>query len=175
MRYKQKVFIAEYLKDFNATQAAIRSGYSVRTAGSIGDENLKKPEIKAAIEKEIAERTMQPSEILVRFAEHARGDIGTFADEDGHITLKDKPTRLIKKLKTTRRTSKDGEDFITTEIELHDPQAALSQLSRMAGLFNDKTTNLTVDLSSLTDNQLKRLADGDDIYTVLATESASTP
>lgn len=175
MRYKQRVFIAEYLKDFNATQSAIRAGYSAKSAYSIGQELLKKPEISSAIEHEITERTMKPEEILTRFAEHARGDIGTFADEDGHITLKNKPTRLIKKLKTTRRTSKDGEDFITTEIELHDPQAALSQLSRIAGLFNDKTTNLTVDLSTLTDEQLKRLADGDDIYTVLATESASTP
>jgi phage terminase small subunit len=174
MNYKQTVFVTEYLKDFNATQAAIRAGYSENAARAISSKLLTKADIKSTIEHEIAERSMHPSEILVRFAEHARGDIGTFADDDGHITLKDKPTRLIKKLKTTRRTSKDGEDFITTEIELHDPQAALSQLSRMAGMFNDKTTNLTVDLSSLTDNQLKRLADGDDIYTVLATESAST-
>ncbi|ENX58319.1 MULTISPECIES: terminase small subunit [Acinetobacter] len=49
LRGKQKIFVHEYLKDLNATQAAIRAGYSARTAGSIGDENLKKPEIQKAI------------------------------------------------------------------------------------------------------------------------------
>lgn len=47
---KQKKFIDEYLKDLNATQAAIRAGYSEKTAYSIGQENLKKPEIKKFIE-----------------------------------------------------------------------------------------------------------------------------
>lgn len=46
---KQKRFVEEYLIDLNATQAAIRAGYSKKTAGSIGEENLKKPEIASAI------------------------------------------------------------------------------------------------------------------------------
>ena len=46
---KQTRFVAEYLIDLNATQAAIRAGYSEATAGSIGGENLQKPEIAAAI------------------------------------------------------------------------------------------------------------------------------
>lgn len=46
---KQARFVAEYLVDLNATQAAIRAGYSLKTAYSIGNENLKKPEIAAAI------------------------------------------------------------------------------------------------------------------------------
>ena len=45
MTKKQKRFVEEYLIDLNATQAAIRAGYSPDTAGSIGAENLKKPEI----------------------------------------------------------------------------------------------------------------------------------
>lgn len=48
---KQKRFIQEYLIDLNATQAAIRAGYSKKTAGVIGDENLKKPYIAKAIEE----------------------------------------------------------------------------------------------------------------------------
>lgn len=59
LRGKQQRFVDEYLIDRNATQAAIRAGYSAKTAGSIGDENLKKPEIKKAIEAgeaELAER-----------------------------------------------------------------------------------------------------------------------
>ena len=42
---RQSLFVAEYLKDKNATQAAIRAGYSQKTAGQIGHELLKKPEI----------------------------------------------------------------------------------------------------------------------------------
>ncbi len=46
---KQERFVAEYLIDLNATQAAIRAGYSEKTAGQVGFENLKKPEIAEAI------------------------------------------------------------------------------------------------------------------------------
>lgn len=56
---KQKRFCEEYIKDLNATQAAIRSGYSEKTAGSIGDENLKKPEIRdylKELQKDVSDR-----------------------------------------------------------------------------------------------------------------------
>lgn len=49
MTAKQTLFVTEYLKDLNATQAAIRAGYSKDTAYSIGQENLNKPEISDAI------------------------------------------------------------------------------------------------------------------------------
>ena len=59
MTPKQEAFVREYLIDLNATQAAIRAGYSERTAGSVGNENLKKPEIAAAIaaaQQKVAEK-----------------------------------------------------------------------------------------------------------------------
>ena len=40
--HKQQCFVEEYLVDLNATQAAIRSGYSEKMAGQIGEQNLKK-------------------------------------------------------------------------------------------------------------------------------------
>ncbi|MER8532102.1 terminase small subunit [Mesorhizobium sp. M1005] len=46
---KQKRFVDEYLVDLNATQAAIRAGYSEKTARSVGSENLTKPDIADAI------------------------------------------------------------------------------------------------------------------------------
>jgi len=46
---KQALFVKEYLVDLNATQAAIRAGYSEKTAQVIGSENLSKPLIQAAI------------------------------------------------------------------------------------------------------------------------------
>lgn len=51
---KQQRFVDEYLIDFNATQAAIRAGYSEKTSYSIGQENLNKPEIKNEIDKRTA-------------------------------------------------------------------------------------------------------------------------
>ena len=54
---KQQLFVEEYLVDLNATQAAIRAGYSADTAGAIGAENLKKPHIRARIDKAMAERS----------------------------------------------------------------------------------------------------------------------
>lgn len=48
---KQKRFCEEYLKDLNATQAAIRAGYSAKTANSVGPENLVKPCIQAEIKR----------------------------------------------------------------------------------------------------------------------------
>lgn len=49
MSPKAARFVAEYLSCHNATQAAIRAGYSERSAASIGEENLRKPEIAAAV------------------------------------------------------------------------------------------------------------------------------
>ena len=57
---RQECFVREYLIDLNATQAAIRAGYSEKTARQMGAENLSKPSIQAAIAKaqqERAERT----------------------------------------------------------------------------------------------------------------------
>ena len=56
MTDKQKIFCDEYLIDLNATQAAIRAGYSKRTANRIGTENLSKPVIKAYIAARMAEK-----------------------------------------------------------------------------------------------------------------------
>lgn len=53
---KQERFVAEYLIDLNATQAAIRAGYSEKTSGEMGYENLNKPQIVDAITKAKAER-----------------------------------------------------------------------------------------------------------------------
>ena len=53
---KQKRFCDEYLISLNATQAAIKAGYSKKTAYSIGEQNLKKVEIKKYIEERMAEK-----------------------------------------------------------------------------------------------------------------------
>lgn len=65
LKPRQKLFVEEFLVDLNALQAAIRSGYSKKTAGAIGAENLKKPHIRAAIDEALtlrAEKTKVTAE-----------------------------------------------------------------------------------------------------------------
>ena len=57
MTDKQQRFVEEYLVDLNATQAAIRAGYSEKTARKIGHENVTKPDIQAAIAKARGKQT----------------------------------------------------------------------------------------------------------------------
>lgn len=56
---KQQAFVNEYIVDLNATQAAIRAGYSEETAYSIGSENLSKPEIADAIQAAMDQRAQR--------------------------------------------------------------------------------------------------------------------
>lgn len=57
MTRKQELFCEYYIESLNATQAAIKAGYSKKTAYSIGDENLRKPEIKKYIDRKMSEKT----------------------------------------------------------------------------------------------------------------------
>ena len=76
---KQKMFIDEYLVDLNATQAAIRAGYSKKTARQIGQSNLSKVDIKSAIDERLREKEerliMKQDEILKLYTEIARGEL----------------------------------------------------------------------------------------------------
>ncbi|MCG2112411.1 terminase small subunit [Staphylococcus epidermidis] len=73
---KQEMFVEEYIIDLNATQAAIRAGYSKKTAGQIGEQNLKKLEIQQAINEKLAEKKekliMKQDEILERLTQQGR-------------------------------------------------------------------------------------------------------
>lgn len=75
---KQKRFCEEYLIDCNATQAAIRAGYSAKTAYSIGEENLRKPELQACINAELSRlhdtRTANAQEVLEFLSAVMRGE-----------------------------------------------------------------------------------------------------
>lgn len=62
---KQQRFVDEYLLDLNATQAAIRAGYSRRSARQIGAENMSKPAISGAIAAAIGQCNAQAHVNLV--------------------------------------------------------------------------------------------------------------
>ncbi len=75
---KQERFVQEYLIDLNATQAAIRAGYSPRTAKQIGQENLSKPYLRAAIDAQLQkiedEKIATVAEVLKYLTSVLRGE-----------------------------------------------------------------------------------------------------
>ena len=66
MTARQKRFCDEYLTDLNATQAAVRAGYSKKTAKQIGQQNLTKLDLKKYIEKRMGERRRRSSQARTR-------------------------------------------------------------------------------------------------------------
>lgn len=146
---KQRRFIEEYCRDFNATKAATRAGYSIHTAGSIGHENLTKPEIKAAIDARIDGLTMTANEALVRMTSFARGSFKPFlkVSEQGEAQYlavdlysddAQENIHLIKKIKQTKSIIGETMVNITTEIELHDAKDATVKVLQLHGKLIDK-------------------------------------
>lgn len=138
---KQKRFIDEYLIDLNATQAAIRAGYSPGTAQQIGSENLSKPVIRARIDKAIAERSkrtgVNADRVIMELAKIAFVNAEDVIDMDT-ATVKEgalpEDTAAIQsvKLKTF------GEDGLEREIKMADKLKALELLGKHLGMFTEK-------------------------------------
>lgn len=85
---KQAAFVLEYLKDGNATQAAIRAGYSARTAQAIGAENLTKPLIAAALaaaQTKVAAKTETEAEWVRRRLKEEADDFSEFSSHSARI------------------------------------------------------------------------------------------
>lgn len=172
---KQHAFIVEYLKCWNSAEAARRAGYSEKTARSIGAENLTKPDIKAEIDARIKELVMSADEALILLSEQARGSLGDFADVKMLEDLKDHPkARLVKALTSDVYEDKAGRIHYKSRIELQDQQRAIEDILKILGKFKDTVTNLNYDLSKATDEQLQRIAAGEDPATVLAGTNTST-
>lgn len=156
---KRRVFVEEYLKDFNGTQAAIRAGYSENGARSTASRLLTIDNISEAVEAGIEERAMSANEVLQRLASMARGDMGDFLDVNsmGIFNLDLAKAKelgllhLVKKVKDrsvmTMKMGADGVEVETEthnfEVELHDAQAALVHLGRHHKLFTDRSEVVT--------------------------------
>lgn len=159
---KQRAFVREYLVDMNATQAAIRAGYSEASAYSIGQENLKKPEVSAAIEaamKKRAERTdITADMVLKELAKIGFADIRKAIKWQGTlVTEEDNPdggdTLTIKNVVTNnvQLISSDDIDDETAaaiseisqnqgggiKLKLHDKRAALVDIGKHLGMFKE--------------------------------------
>lgn len=144
MTNKQKRFCEEYLIDLNATQAAIRAGYSSDSAASIGSENMQKPDIRARIDKAMAERSkrtgVNADRVIRELARVAFINANDVIDIDS-ATLKldasEDDTAAIASIKVKTIPTADGEGM-EREIKLADKLKALELLGKHLGMFTDK-------------------------------------
>lgn len=151
MTAKEKRFCEEYLIDGNATKAAIRAGYSQKTAGAIGSENLKKPHIRACIEKLEAERSRRTGITAERvLRELAKLSFVKATDvidvETAKIKEKAAPEDLacISSVKLKVIPTEEG-DIVEREVKLADKTKSLELLGKHLGLFTDKV-NLSAEV-----------------------------
>ena len=144
MTEKQQRFVDEYLIDLNATQAAIRAGYSVKTAKDIGCQNLAKLNIQQAISEKMAERSkrtgVNQDRIVLELAKIAFVNAADVIDSDD-ATIKAgataDDTAAIQSVKVKLIPGKKGEG-VEREIRLNDKLKALELLGKHLGMWNDK-------------------------------------
>ena len=144
MTERQKRFVDEYLIDLNATQAAIRAGYSVKTAGQIGDENLKKPQIERAVKVVLAERSRRTGitadRVLEEMAKIGFANIAEVVNLD-EAAVRDgaanADTAAIQSIKV-KTTSTEYGDTTEREVRMYDKTRALIELGKHVGLFDNK-------------------------------------
>ncbi|MEM1182176.1 MAG: terminase small subunit [Acidobacteriota bacterium] len=146
---KQRAFVDEYLVDFNGTQAAIRAGYSEKTAGSMAHENLKKPEIQAALAERIADRRerteIDQDAIVRRLLTQSTLDVGELVSW-GLKSVDGKPKPWVKVVPTEDIPKEYREAIETVEIgqggslkvKLGSKLKAMELLMRHLGMFRDK-------------------------------------
>lgn len=143
---KQKLFADYYVGEanLNATKAAIRAGYSEKSAKEIGYENLTKLHIWAYIEQRLDEVSMKQKEVLAGFTAEAKGSIADILDEEGafdYVGMVERGAdKLLKKLKiktvhkydpATKQTSTET----THEFEMYDAQSAKAHIAKIRGMF----------------------------------------
>lgn len=138
---KQKLFIKEYLIDLNATQAAIRAGYSEKTAYSQGQRMLKKVEVKEAIDKSLTKR----SDKLDLSAEYVLGSLKAVAER----CMQAEPI-----------LDREGNETGEYRFDSSGANRSLELLGKYMKLFTDKVENENVNMSY--EEYLKKVNDSDE-------------
>lgn len=138
---KQQRFCDEYLIDLNATQAAIRAGYSEKTAKQIGNENLTKPAIKEYIEKRMAEKEkglIADQDEVMRYLTAVMRREKT---ESVVVTLNKETSTYVPDAegKMRKQTIKEEvPEIVKIPAQLRDSNKAAELLGRAYGLYTEK-------------------------------------
>jgi phage terminase small subunit len=133
---KQEMFCREYLVDLNATQAAIRAGYSDKTANRTASENLSKPDIQNRISELKAARNedvgVNAAYVLKRLVEIDQMDVVDILRDDGTMLP-------ISQWPKVWRITLQGMD-ISTSIQEFDEKTTETILKKIK--WPDKVKNL---------------------------------
>lgn len=173
---KQRRFVDEYLIDLNATQAAIRAGYSEKTAGSQGFDLLKKPEIQesiAAAMKAREQRTeITQDKVLAELAKIGFADIRRALEWGPSVIVVDESTgetavsngvALVSSERIDGDTAAAIAEISQTaqgiKVKLHDKRAALVDIGRHLGMFKDKVELTGKDGGPITTKSERDLTD----------------
>ena len=148
MTPKQALFIAEYRKDLNGTQAAIRAGYSAKTAASIAEELLRKPEIAQAVAEKTQEQLDRADLSAVRVLEELRrlsfSDIRALFDEQGNLrplhTLTAEQAACIGGFEVIKKNAEAGDGKIDTvhKVKVIDKTRTLEMLAKHFALLTER-------------------------------------
>lgn len=151
MTPKQEQFVQEYLIDLNATQAAIRAGYSASTAEAAGSRLLRNVKVGAAISDAKADRSQRTEitadSVLRELAKIGFSDIRRMFTDDGGLrrveALDDDAAACLASVEViTRRvpgSDRDDPEYENvSKIKLWDKRAALVDMGRHLGMFTDK-------------------------------------
>lgn len=143
MTSKEKKFCEEYLVDLDGTKAAIRAGYSKRTAGQIAYDMMQKQHIKKYLEKKRTEleiKTGVKAESVIReLAALGFYNVQDLVNDENCAIKISKAEREILKpvvgLKVTETITKAGERIIVTDLKLANKIEALVSLGKHLGVF----------------------------------------
>jgi len=157
---KQRRFCDEYLIDLNATQAAIRAGYSIDTANVIGSENLAKPYIQSRIQKQMDERAKRTSitqdKVIQELTKIAFSDICNYLKvENNQVEVFDTDIIEQEQLAAIAEIKQNPSGI---SLKLHDKLKALELIGKHLGMFKDKvevTGNVNNPFEGLTSDELK--------------------
>lgn len=158
---KQQRFVDEYLIDLNATQAAIRAGYSVRTANEQGAQNLAKLSIQDAISKKMAARSrrtgVNAERVVLELAKVAFAKMTDIVDSNGKIKQDASPDDLacIESIKYKESDNEYG-GSVEREVKIASKLKALELLGKHLGMWSDKF-NVTVEKSEKLDDIIAQL------------------
>jgi phage terminase small subunit len=171
---KQKKFCEEYITVLNATQAAIRAGYKEKTAGAIGSENLKKPEIQkyiCSLQTELTQRNkVTIDELVTEFCYIKDDNIGNYVDfikDRRGVKMVLKKNWGQKDIKNIQQITMYPNGSIKV-IKLYSRDNALEQLGRHLGFYSDQLTikhrleqvlNEVLDNKMLSEDHLIRIAE----------------
>lgn len=142
---KQRRFVDEYLIDFNATQAAIRAGYSEKTAAVIATENLRKPNISEFI----SERMRQKESELIAGQDEVMKYLSAVMrrekTESVVVTLSKEESTYIPDANGTMRKHTVKEEIpqiVEIPARLSDANKAAELLGKAYGLYTDRVDQL---------------------------------